>query len=57
MTPIILALIALGLWVLIGVWNYRAKELTPALFWSRLIVSASAVLLFGLALYSMRTTQ
>jgi|GEM_PF-3604634 len=42
-------------WFLVIVWDFRAKELTPALFWARLIVPAVVVVLCVVALVSILT--
>jgi hypothetical protein len=57
MTPTILTLIGIGLWAGVTVWDYRAKELTPALFLSRLLAPAVAALLCSVALYYIRSSH
>jgi len=49
---IILA-IAVALWGAVLVWDFNAKALTPALFWSRLIAPLLSAFLLGIALYLM----
>lgn len=57
MAPACLTLIGLALWVAVGVWNYRAKELTMALFWSRLIATVAGAFLFAISLYLLSRRQ
>ncbi|HEX5221620.1 MAG TPA: hypothetical protein VFZ59_18795 [Verrucomicrobiae bacterium] len=51
MSPTLLSVIGLGLWILVGIWDFRAKQLTKALFWSRLLVPVISMLLSCVAIY------
>jgi hypothetical protein len=53
MNPTLLLVIGAGLWVLVEVWAFRAKQLTTALFWSRLLAPVVSIALSSLAIYLM----
>jgi hypothetical protein len=57
MEPAFLMLTGIALWGGVTVWNYRATELTRALFWSRLLAPVAAAFLFGAALYLIWSRQ
>ena len=55
MNPVWLAFAGTGLWLVVAVWNFRARETTPALFWARLLQPIVSILLFGAAIYLLLT--
>jgi hypothetical protein len=50
---IALVLIAIALWGGVKIWDFRAKETSKALFWSRLLAPIAVILLCAVALYLM----
>jgi hypothetical protein len=48
-----LVLIAIALWGGVKVWDFRAKETSKALSWSRLLAPIAVILLCAVAAYLM----
>ena len=55
MNPIYYLLIGFGFWGCVLVWDVKAKGLTHALFWFRIIAPVIAMVLSAIALYLIIT--